>query len=1543
MPTLEYLESILNKAREFLPDWLWRQIHQAAMPSAGGRARWREPEEPGPLEKMALADMRPEKLRRASDEEVRLAWLRLNQWYGAARKRGDAVEPVVNAAIFVLEEFDRRGFEYDPESELVQEAKKLHDVKKAQSLEAKLAGLPQEVVVIPNFVCVVGSAAAGKEDPEDIDVLFRAKRDPSGEAFLIDADNVWLPVRKVLDPEKKGILHFIDGPQGSHADFIPCYSLVLRREEPKRQVVKEALPKPIRSPGGKDACLDILLSKIPPHKTYVEPYAGGGSLFWAKEPSGKEVLADVNPDIVALYKFLQTASDEDFAWMQEQKWDWSPSHFEKLKNGSPRSLREKAYRYKYLNLFGRRGETEIISPTARDRGYSGKVFLTNLERYRERLKGVIVLQEDALKVMRKYDSPDTFFYLDPPWKSVAEGKEWRGFDEEEFVRTVKGLKGKVLISYQGDLDLGERFNRYSYTRSKGGIAADSRQTLYWNYEVRKAEKTRFIALGTGAMDSPRLDACLLVLGAKNLLFDAGPDIKPEHVRRYADRLDAVLVTDPSSDYAKDAKRIAEEFGAEFIVPEKEGAVYESGGLKVTARNVEHTNHPVYGFLIEMPDGRAAWAPEFWQVPEWIRGVDLAFLEGSAWGRPIAFTGGVGGHAAVLDTAEKARNLGVKQIVFTHIGKPTEEALEKGAEIEGAIFARDGQEFVLKGEPVAKAVSPSRRFSPQKPQMAGTTEFFSTGELWLWVEEKLKKGAKLVGEVKFDGFRCILSRDGGKVSIWFEDAKEDRAEALPALVEVAKKAQFESFVLDGEMLAMHNGKLVPRTQLMEMLAGESPFRPLYHVFDCLYLDGEDLSGQPLSERRKAAEKVVAGLKSDLVRLSRAVPIEDKKDLEIVGKWAASQPGSEGLVVKDVTKPYQFGGSDDWAKWKTVFEIKVAVLKVERTQNGWTYHCGLRDPGEFTNVIEVGGQKYVELGKTFVTEQKVASEGDTLNVRIEELLILRGEGGPKLAWGKPTVVGPDKSRPAYTAGQAVDLARRGHVLKEEVKKQIVPSAGPEGARIAFVGASPGPVEAARGEPFVGPSGETLNELYLKPLGLTRGQVFLTNAVPVYLTDDKGRVREPTDAEIEEWRGWLMQELDRAGADVVVALGQKAKAALGERADFVLPHPMAVRRFGDSGEVGRKLKQIRQALERVAKAADLEEGDTRAEVAAKFWAENWHRMFPPDGKGRYVYHHHYRGLSEEEAKLDEEELLKTDHSLHGDLRFEADGELWGFSVFLGTTEENRKAGGDRFVALPPDDNLQGSFKLSQPKAWLDVASKRPYVSEPGGVGATSQKYAKFFQVDSGTYEIGVWREHMFEIFLHGDKLKGRFLIEYAPVADGRRVWLIDKPKDQTPYAESRELSDVIRELREKGQRWLVWRNPKEGGRPQKIDVRTGRVVKEYYATILKADEERQIVYGVVLEPDTPDSQGDVISADEIEKAAHRFLVKSRVIGLRHSKKAPAEVVESYIAPDDFEMGGQRVKKGSWMLGVHITDSGLWSAIKQGEYQSFSVGGFGTREEIT
>jgi hypothetical protein len=120
----------------------------------------------------------------------------------------------------------------------------------------------------------------------------------------------------------------------------------------------------------------------------------------------------------------------------------------------------------------------------------------------------------------------------------------------------------------------------------------------------------------------------------------------------------------------------------------------------------------------------------------------------------------------------------------------------------------------------------------------------------------------------------------------------------------------------------------------------------------------------------------------------------------------------------------------------------------------------------------------------------------------------------------------------------------------------------------------MDAARREPLVGPAGETFAELYLRPLRLTRREVAITNVAPLVLTDGAG-AREPTIDELFEWGEWLNKEIDRIDPGLIVALGERAAEALGSSADFKLPHPAAVRRFGDSGEVGRKIARVRKAL--------------------------------------------------------------------------------------------------------------------------------------------------------------------------------------------------------------------------------------------------------------------------------------------------------------------------------------------------------------------------------
>lgn len=129
-------------------------------------------------------------------------------------------------------------------------------------------------------------------------------------------------------------------------------------------------------------------------------------------------------------------------------------------------------------------------------------------------------------------------------------------------------------------------------------------------------------------------------------------------------------------------------------------------------------------------------------------------------------------------------------------------------------------------------------------------------------------------------------------------------------------------------------------------------------------------------------------------------------------------------------------------------------------------------------------------------------------------------------------------------------------------IVPPVGPMRPPIAFIGSHPSPIDAARGEPFSGPDGRCLVERYLSPLNLRKSEALLTYVTPAVC-------RAPQEA--VEWVGWVQNELVVRQPQLTVALGKHANEALGGLADFVLPHPSAVRKSDNDEQLLRRLKAV------------------------------------------------------------------------------------------------------------------------------------------------------------------------------------------------------------------------------------------------------------------------------------------------------------------------------------------------------------------------------------
>ena len=126
-------------------------------------------------------------------------------------------------------------------------------------------------------------------------------------------------------------------------------------------------------------------------------------------------------------------------------------------------------------------------------------------------------------------------------------------------------------------------------------------------------------------------------------------------------------------------------------------------------------------------------------------------------------------------------------------------------------------------------------------------------------------------------------------------------------------------------------------------------------------------------------------------------------------------------------------------------------------------------------------------------------------------------------------------------------------------------------------------------------------------------------------------------------------------------------------------------------------------------------------------------------------------------------------------------------------------------------------------------------------------------------------------------------------------------------------------------------------------GKATFTTYGRIVKADAENHYVTGIVYEPMEEDSHGNYMTEEEITKAAYWFAKNGDKVDLQHSFEPleGATVVETWIAKADFDIDGEAVKKGTWLMTVEVADESVWEGIEKGDITGFSMGGLGNYSE--
>ena len=218
----------------------------------------------------------------------------------------------------------------------------------------------------------------------------------------------------------------------------------------------------IRTPfsriGGKSQLRAKILPLIPEHKTYVEPFVGGGTIFFGKRGAQIEVLNDLDDEVATTLKVFQNTDGQTIS--DRINGTYSKEDFETLKGEDPtgKSDFDRAVRFLKMSKLSFQGNhKQFISakPYIRSK-YSA--------RYKERLNGVTILNEDYRGVIERYDGVDTFFYLDPPYtKSKTKHYVHHKVSPNDVLECVRNIKGKFLLSYNDCPEVRELFKQYTVT------------------------------------------------------------------------------------------------------------------------------------------------------------------------------------------------------------------------------------------------------------------------------------------------------------------------------------------------------------------------------------------------------------------------------------------------------------------------------------------------------------------------------------------------------------------------------------------------------------------------------------------------------------------------------------------------------------------------------------------------------------------------------------------------------------------------------------------------------------------------------------------------------------------------------------------------------------------------------------------------------------------------------------------------------------------------------------------------------------------------
>lgn len=216
--------------------------------------------------------------------------------------------------------------------------------------------------------------------------------------------------------------------------------------------------------GGKNRLAKKIIALLPEHTTYVEPFAGGAQVFFNKQPSPVEVLNDLNEDIVNFFRVCQSHYEELIRYL---RFSVASRRVHALLTDTPPQILtdiQRAARFFYLqkNSFGglvvRRNFHYSVVARPNFKPERIPDLLANTHRRLEKTQIECLPYQDVIK---KYDRPTTFFYLDPPyWDRELYKYNLKEADFVSLEKLLRRIKGKFMLSLNDVPEVRKLFSRF---------------------------------------------------------------------------------------------------------------------------------------------------------------------------------------------------------------------------------------------------------------------------------------------------------------------------------------------------------------------------------------------------------------------------------------------------------------------------------------------------------------------------------------------------------------------------------------------------------------------------------------------------------------------------------------------------------------------------------------------------------------------------------------------------------------------------------------------------------------------------------------------------------------------------------------------------------------------------------------------------------------------------------------------------------------------------------------------------------------------------